>query len=47
MKKKSKIPREQNPYFLTGRGKGKRWSFLRWLLLSDICGEKVSNSAFF
>jgi hypothetical protein len=31
MKKKSKIPREQNPYFLTGRGKEKRWFFLRWL----------------
>ena len=25
--KASKIPREQNPYFLTGRGKKKRWSF--------------------
>jgi hypothetical protein len=30
MMKTSKIPREQNPYFLTGRGKKKLWSFLRW-----------------
>jgi hypothetical protein len=26
----SKVPREQNPYFLTGRGKRKLWSFPPW-----------------
>jgi hypothetical protein len=30
MMKTSKIPREQNPYFLTGRGKKKPWFFLNW-----------------
>jgi hypothetical protein len=26
----TKRPREQNPYFLTGRGKKKPWYFLLW-----------------
>jgi len=28
--KTAKLPREQNPYLLTGRGRKKRWLFLRW-----------------
>jgi hypothetical protein len=27
--KSAKLPREQNPYLLTGRGRKKRWFFLR------------------
>jgi hypothetical protein len=27
--KSAKLPREQNPYLLTGRGKKRRWFFLR------------------
>jgi hypothetical protein len=29
LKKTSELPREQNPYLLTGRGRKKRWFFLR------------------
>jgi hypothetical protein len=28
--KTSKLPREQNPYLLTGRDRKKKWFFLRW-----------------
>jgi hypothetical protein len=28
--KTSKLPREQNPYLLSGRARKKRWFFLRW-----------------
>jgi hypothetical protein len=46
----SKAAREQNPYFLTGRGKRKLWSFLPWASAkrqnsTPIARERAPQSA--
>ena len=46
----TKLPREQNPYFLTGRGKKKSWFFQIWRLSkgrdarASLAATRVSSS---